>query len=103
MHASFPLFHYFRHHSPSLSSNPLLIFTKEINVTPHISLLHPPTSSIILPKRPQKRCLRILLIMDSHDGFDGIGSFDGVVEWDSTCVMVQNVGGDGTVEEILID
>ena len=89
--------------SPSLSPTPLLVFPKEINVAPHIPLLHPPTSSIILPKRPQIRRLRILLIMDSHDGFDSIGSFDSVIEWDSTCVMVQDVSGDGTVEEMLVD
>jgi hypothetical protein len=41
--------------------------------------------------------------MDSHDGFDGIGSFDGVIEWDSTSVMVQDMGGDGAVEGMLVD
>ncbi len=41
--------------------------------------------------------------MDSHDGFDGVGGFNCVIERDSACVVMQDVSGDGAVEEMLVD
>jgi len=44
-----------------------------------------------------------MLIVYAHDLLDRIGSLDSVVVWDDRGVVMEDMGGDNVVEEVLLD
>jgi len=44
-----------------------------------------------------------MLVMDAHDLLDGSRCLDSVVVWDSGSVVVENMGGNDMVEEVLFN
>ena len=79
------------------------LFPKEINSTPYILLLYKPATIIIAPKSPQVGRFQIALIMYSHHTLDSVRGLFCVVEWDSRCVVMEDVTLSRAMEEIPSD
>lgn len=73
---------------------------KEVDVATRIPLFHKPALIVVLPECLQIRRLYIAFVVRLHHGLDSIRGFLGMVEWNPTNVMMQDVILDSSMKQI---